>query len=195
MKVGNKTHAIALSIVGLSAVAALVFQLKARMAMPGGSHAPAKEAAPLVASAIPSSLPHMIYGDPFTHPKLPRVLPPSKKTSAEPVADHSATRSGPPILSGNLDVAPLIPNVHGKVDDTQKSAEPAVKAPVISLQAIVSAPDPVAFISIDGKDPQQFGVGDSVAAGVTITRIDEGEIQIGGAGGTRRLRVGGKLQL
>lgn len=165
------------------------------MALPGGSHAAIKTTVPLVAAAIPSNLPHMVYGDPFTHPMLPRVLPPSKKTNEAPVTDHAATRSAPPILGGNLDLSPLIPNVQAKGDPVEKSPEPVAKPPAICLQAIISAPDPVAFISIDGKDPQQFSVGDRIADGFTIARIGEGEIQIGGAGGSRRLRVGGKLQL
>lgn len=205
MKVGNVTHAVGLSVIGIGAVLALVLQMKARMAKNVAVQAPLRTVQEKSVPAVPVGLPKVVYGDPFTHTKLPRLQPSASSATKEPGPGKGASDSdvAPPRgLSGSLGFTPVLPDVSAipKGDavedkDAGKTPAPAVKGPMIYLQAIVSANDPVAFIALDGKEPHDYHVGDTIAPGVTITRIQEGAIELHVAKSGKMLRVGEKLQL
>lgn len=213
------THAAGLTVIGVGAIVALILQIKARMGPHGTPEGLLRAASAGNASVkLPDNLPHVVFGDPFTHPVLVRrAMEEEKKrlilvggsNGVEPNGKaRQATKPG--IIPGRLDFSPILPQVSGPIADLDhgsgdKSAKVGVvpssddpKAPkgrLIMLQAVVAATSPVAFISVDGKEPQQYGVGDSIAKGIRISRITETEVVIASGQTQSTLHVGDKVQL
>jgi hypothetical protein len=53
----------------------------------------------------------------------------------------------------------------------------------------------VALIAVEDKEPRDCHVGDTIAPGVTVVRIQEGAVELRVAKSRKMLRVGEKLQL
>jgi hypothetical protein len=193
MKVGNIGQAILLSIVAVAAVAFLVIQLK-------GRHAPTAQTSSANASASPNihtaslELPRTVYGDPFTHPALPRRVPP-KKQPVKPDTKVASLGAGgglsgslPYPVGGPPQVSPEAAN-----DDAKKPPEEAKDS--VELGAIMTEPRAVALFSVNGKPLRSYEIGESVTKRAKVAAIRMGSVELQLATGRRVLRVGGTTKI
>jgi len=197
MKTGNKQHAILLSVVAIGALAFLVVQLKGIAAKnsvpPAGVPAPVAGASKGPANDSPD-LPRTLFSDPFSHPALPKAAAEqqSQPSATQPKPTTTAEKLEP--LPGRIEVTPLKPEVV-PVDTRRSEQAPRQVGPVVCLQAVISSPTPVAFLSIDGKDPQKVTPGQTVLSNLSIISIMEGGIEVRLTNGIRKLKVGETIQL
>jgi hypothetical protein len=203
VKVGNKAQVVVLSVVAVLAVAFLFFQLKGK-GQPGNTpNASATNTPPPNAVATDTDLPQTVYVDPFDSPNL--IRQPQEKTSDQgQLASNDPKQSKhlmwpgisldgdmPPVMVGNLGAKPTN-------DPVKKVATPVQpeKGPHLVLGGIVSGRTPAVLVAINGGEPQEFSIGQTVIKGITVAAIRDGEIDLKiGAKRLKTLLVGQELQL
>jgi|GEM_PF-3720661 len=208
MNVGNKTHVAGLIVVLIAAIGYIAFQLKSRnrVEAPQATTTVAVTDRPETRTAS-FELPHSLYGDPFSAPKLapaPSKSPAGKSKAGaaglkpppmpgylNPAGQNSGSTEGDDSDSGggSRPASPPIPGLLGV--QASKNSKPKT----LCLRGIVGAPNPVAFISIDENPPRTFKVGDSVYGSISVLQIAEGKIQLRLPTGDRALAVGAKLPI
>lgn len=197
MKTGNKQQAIVLSVVAVGAIAFLGLQLKgiASRNTPQATPTQQPAAGPAQPAAnVDRDLPKTLFSDPFSHPALPRTAVQKQEAPVATAKPDTTTRKLP-ILPGDPQTSPLRPEVVGISPEGAAPPRHESRGPTICLQAIISAPEPVAFLSINGKDPQRVSAGQVVFANVSVNTISEGAIELRLGKGTHKLKVGETIQL
>ncbi|MBS1713110.1 MAG: hypothetical protein JST30_02100 [Armatimonadetes bacterium] len=206
MNMGNKGQAIALSVVAVGAVGFMVLQIQ------GAAGRAARNLHAAVSGAIGgkseeaprSGLPTTFYGDPFSHPALPRSERQSPVPESRPTGQEVGGESPSRLRGGSLFGSPPLPigdvmtagNLAGLPTTLQKSEDPApVKGPNVVLQAIVMATTPMAFVTVDGGEPKRCRIGDSPADGLVIVAIREGAVDLKFSKHRKTLTVGESIQL
>lgn len=198
MKTGNKQQAIVLSVVAVGALGFLGLQVKgiaARNAVQPLANQPAATGPAKATAGVDRDLPRTLFSDPFSHPALPRTVTASTEPTAQVQTAKLPTQKLPQ-LPGHIELTPLRPDaaqIEAGAED--RSAPRAASGPTLCLQAVISSPQAVAFVSIDGKDPQKVTAGQTIFSGLAVTSITDGAIEVRFAKGTRRLRVGETIQL
>ena len=199
MKVGNIAQAVMLSIVAVAAIGFLILQLKGKSVPRASLASPNSTASPYLKNAT-LEMPRTVYGDPFTHPALPRRQP-AKKAEASPNVSPGATGRG---VAPNRELQiPFIPGASGSqigitADTALSQSKPgpeAEKGTTVLLTAVVSEPKAVAFISIDGKPPRPFVQGDAVTEHATIAGIRQGGVDFQLPNRRKALSVGGTTKI
>jgi len=204
MKVGNKSQALILSFVALGAIGFLFAQIQGaagRAAKNLRAMATASVGGPGT-EATENRLPKSYYGDPFSHPALPRSEQ-QKPAQSDGESGQSSASEGPPVRGNGLFGSRPLPigdMIGGSLPDLStavvKSEDPQPrKGPNVALQAIVMANAPMAFVAVDGGEPRRFKIGDSPAQGVVIVGIREGAVDFQFSKSRKTLTVGESIQL
>lgn len=208
MKVGDTKKA---AVLGVVAVAAVLYLGKSLLNVGGGSNPAANPSANAHADQAPhEALPLEVSVDGFSHPALAKLLDESPRTNA----GREEGAGAPPTIPGNL---PAVPSVweSGRFDPGNTAAVP-IQAPepnkpqesgdpprqehqesrgAILVTAVIVADDPVAFISVNGKESVGCRVGAEVADGVVIEAIHEDHVVLRVKKKSKVVRPGETLNL
>jgi len=177
MKTGNKKQAILLSVVAVGAIFFLGHQLM-----------PSKLAAIGLASSAPapatikidsgSDLPFALVGNPFSHPKL-AVKPVAASQAQLPFSDIDKSGVFHPLAS-DLPATGSYTRDSGSTpegnagEDRQKDQA----SPEIRLAAVMAVGQPIALLEVNGTEAKEFSVGDQVAEGTKLIKIEDRGVTI-----------------
>jgi hypothetical protein len=208
VKVGDTKKA---TVLGVVAVAAVLYLGKSLLNVGGGS----SPAANPTANAHPDRAPHEalpleVSVDRFSHPALAKLLDESPRTNA----GREEGTGAPPSIPGNLPVVPgvlesgmlgpgrtvVVPDQAPEPTKPQESGDPPRQEHqesrgAILVTAVIVADDPVAFISVNGKESVGCRVGAEVTDGVVIEAIREDHVVLRVKKKSKVVRPGETLNL
>ncbi|HTQ12177.1 MAG TPA: hypothetical protein VMI31_19090 [Fimbriimonadaceae bacterium] len=194
MKTGNKTHVVLLILVLAGAVGYIGFEMKSHAAAAAAAQAPpaAEAGSGEKPKLVASDLPDRLYGDPFCLAKNVQIelKTPTLSTDPKKLRKDLMGDAADGWLDGGSEPITLEP----AQAPAAKSQEPPPD-PVLCLCGIVTAPTPIAFISIGDEQPRQFRAGDCVVGDVTVQKIEDGKVRLRLSSGSQTLAVGAKLPL
>jgi hypothetical protein len=208
VKVGDTKKA---AVLGVVAVAAVLYLGKSLLNVGGGSNPAANPTANAHADQAPhEALPLEVSVDRFSHPALAKLLDESPRTNA----GREEGAAAPPTIPGNLPAIPsvleagmlgpgntvTVPDQVPEPTKPQESGGPPRQEHqesrgAILLTAVLVADDPVAFISVNGKESVGCRVGAEVTDGVVIEAIREDHIVLRVRKKTKVVRPGETLNL
>lgn len=194
METGNPRQVAILAMAAVGAVGFLVTRVGKRPVPPPIAAATAARRV----AAVPAAAPLVLLKDPFSHARLAPVEPkaiqaPVEATPAKPL---------PPLPGalpavGPVDVQGTLPEVRKAAPEKEARAAPKSEptTTTIGLEAIATASDTVAFLTVGGAESQPFRPGQKIVGAIRLVRAEDGAVVLSGPKGRVTLDVGERVAL